>query len=124
MNFEKSHKSKSKKSIQNPSENEDELELSGDEEENPFAELEKIHDRKLKSQREANKNEESWIDNYRKGDDEEAKITGSRVIPSERDQTIRVENTDQDPDSKARMGMQFKKNNPSRRPIDLGEIGN
>lgn len=109
--------------MENSNQKSDELELSGDNEDNPFDELEKIHDKKMKSQREASKNGESWIDNYRIGGGESAKITGSRVIPSERDQTIRVQNTEQDPESKARTAMEFTKNDPSRRPIDLGEIG-
>lgn len=99
---------------------EDELELSGDEPESPFDELEKIHERKMRSQREAGENGGSWAENYRTDTGEEAKIGGSRVIPAE---TIRVENREREPESKTRTAREFENNVTSRRPIDLGEKG-
>lgn len=99
---------------------EDELELSGDEPESPFDELEKIHERKMRSQREAGENGGSWAENYRTDTGVEAKIGGSRVIPAE---TIRVENREREPESKTRTAREFENNVTSRRPIDLGEKG-
>jgi len=95
----------------------EENELSGDEDMNPFDELEKIHDSKMKNERYQNKDD--WTDNYisEKGYEFGAKITGSRLIESEIGKTIRREGGNE-PINKGRIAKEFE-DNAGRRPIEL-----
>ena len=100
----------------------DEIGLSGDEKENPFEELERIHDSKIKEQ--IGNEKEEWIENYisEKGEEFGARITGSRLIESGLKQTVWREGGTE-PVAKGRMGKDFN-NEAGRRPIDLQGMDN
>ena len=116
LNFSK-RVQKEKDTSGNKGGSDDEIELSGDEESNPFDELEKIHDSKMKEQTK-NGNEE-WINNYvsEKGEEMGARITGSRLIESGIKKTIYREGGNE-PTEKGRMGKKFE-NETGRRPVDI-----
>lgn len=111
------------KILKNTNEEEVEMELSGDEED-PFEKLEKAHLKKMEMEVKNEKTEEEWFDNYRteNGEEKGAKITGSRLIESTMEETIRMDRNERDPVPKGREAKEFPQQNQSRRPIDLGKM--
>lgn len=107
-----------------------ELHLSGDENENPFEELERIHASKVKEEIGAI-HTESWINNYQteNGEEEGATIAGSRLIAGSGIFDSNLHNTTEmmmprgnAPEERGR-GIATKKNQPVRRPVDLVSLG-